>query len=50
MSFTTIDFTFTNSRIPNCDNSLPIPEDFIPPKGNLGSDLTISFTLVVDFF
>src|SRR5215472_3918712 len=44
ISFTTIDFTFTNSRVPNCDSSLPSPEHFIPPKGNLGSDLTISFT------
>ena len=45
MSFTTIDFMFTNSLIPNSDNSLPIPEDFTPPNGSLGSDLTISFTL-----
>ena len=25
--------------------TLPIPEDFTPPNGSLGSDLTISFTL-----
>ena len=52
MSFTTIDFTFTNSRVLNSHNSLPIPDDFISPKDNLGSDITISFTLAnkIGFF
>ena len=33
----------TNSLIPISDNSRPYPDLLIPPKGNLGSDLDISF-------
>src|SRR5947208_2834263 len=37
-------FIFTNSRIPKRPNSLPKPDCLIPPKGNLGSERTYSFT------
>jgi hypothetical protein len=44
ISFTTTDFTLTNSLMPNSESSLPIPDFLTPPNGRRGSDFTISFT------
>src|SRR5438067_3316137 len=40
-------FLFTNSRIPAAPSSLPNPERFTPPNGNLGSEATIALTKTV---
>src|SRR5438874_13010156 len=40
-------FVFTNSRIPAAPSSLPNPERFTPPKGNLGSEATIALTKTI---
>src|SRR5205823_12941971 len=40
-------FVFTNSRIPAAPSSLPNPERFTPPNGNLGSEATIPLTKTI---